>query len=125
MDTNTPNENEINQQFNQQFGNSGQGNMPIPNSTGVLVLGILSIVTCWLYGIPGLILGIIAMVLAGGAKKTYEQNPSQYSLASFNNLKAGRVCAIIGLSLSALYLLVVIIALVFVGATIGTFGGFH
>ena len=36
----------------------------LPNATAVLVLGILSIVTCWLYGIPGIIMGIIAIVLA-------------------------------------------------------------
>lgn len=124
MDTNSPNENQINQQFNQQFGAGGNGNQPVPNATAVLVLGILSIVTCWLYGIPGLILGIIGMVLAGNAKKVYELNPSNYSQASFNNLKAGRVCSIIGLSLSALYLLFVIIMLIFVGAAASTFGRF-
>ena len=32
MDTNQPND-QINQQFQQQFG-GGQGNQPIPNSTG-------------------------------------------------------------------------------------------
>ncbi len=36
----------------------------LPNSTGVLVLGILSIVFCWCYGIPGLVLGIIALVMS-------------------------------------------------------------
>ncbi len=114
MDTNQPND-QINQQFQQQFGGN-QGNQPIPNATGALVLGILSIVTCWLYGIPGLILGIIGMVMAGKGKAVYAANPELYSQASYNNLKAGRICAIIGLSLSALYLLFVIIMLIFVGA---------
>ncbi len=37
----------------------------LPNSTAVLVLGILSIVGCIFYGIPGIICGIIAIVLHG------------------------------------------------------------
>lgn len=124
MDTNSPNENQINQQFNQQFGSGQGGQMPAPNSTAVLVLGILSIVTCWLYGVPGLILSIIAMVMSGNAKKAVDANPTGYTQSSLNNLKAGRVCAIIGLSLSALYLLFVIIMLAFVGAAATSFGGF-
>ena len=39
-------------------------NQKLPNATAVLVLGILSIVTCCCYGVVGLILGIIALVLA-------------------------------------------------------------
>ncbi len=125
MDTNSPNENQINQQFNQQFGSGQGGNqIPAPNSTAVLVLGILSIVTCWLYGVPGLILSIIAMVMSGNAKKAVEANPTGYTASSLSNLKAGRVCAIIGLSLSSLYLLFVIIMLAFVGAAATSFGGF-
>lgn len=37
----------------------------LPNATVVLVLGILSLIFCWCYGFFGLILGIIAVVLAG------------------------------------------------------------
>ena len=36
----------------------------LPNGTAVLVLGILSIVTCCCYGFIGLTFGIIAVVLA-------------------------------------------------------------
>ena len=35
----------------------------LPNATAVLVLGILSIVTCCCYGIPGIVAGIIGLVL--------------------------------------------------------------
>jgi hypothetical protein len=82
---------------------------PVPNATAVLVLGIISIATCWCYGIVGMILSIIALVLAGNGKKAYFASPEKYSQGSFNNLKAGRVCAIIGLSLSGLYLIFVIL----------------
>ena len=78
---------------------------PLPNATAVLVLGILSIVLCCCYGIVGLILGVIALVLAGKAKALYNSNPDAYTLASFKNLNAGRVCAIIGIALSSVYLL--------------------
>jgi hypothetical protein len=121
-----PNENDINRQFAQQFGQQGgMGNQMVPNSTGVLVLGIISIVTCWLYGILGLILGIVALAMSGSGKKAYAENPSQYTQASYNNLKAGRICAIIGVSLSALFMVYVIIVLAFVGAALGSFGGWH
>ena len=43
----------------------------LPNATVVLVLGILSLIFCWCYGFFGLILGIIAVVLAGGQRKLY------------------------------------------------------
>ena len=78
---------------------------PLPNATTVLVLGILSIVTCWCVGIPGLVLGIIALVLSGKSKKLYMENPENYTEGSNKNLMAGRICAIIGTSLSGIYFL--------------------
>jgi uncharacterized membrane protein (DUF441 family) len=73
----------------------------LPNSTGVLVLGILSIVFCCCYGIIGLTFGIIALYLSKQGIELYEVNPSLYTSVSYNNLKAGRVCAIIGIVLSS------------------------
>ena len=89
---------------------------PLPNSVGVLVLGILSIVFCWGYGVVGIVLGIIALSLAGKANTLLNQNPGIYSPASINNMKAGKICAIIGLVLSALFLIYIIIVIAFVGA---------
>ena len=85
--------------------NQGGMQQPLPNATAVLVLGIFSIVLCCCYGIVGLILGVIAIVLAGKAKALYNSNPDAYTPASFKNLNAGRICAIIGIALSAVYLL--------------------
>lgn len=99
------------QQFTQQFG--GQN---LPNSTAVLVLGIISIVACFCYGIIGIILAIIALVLASKANTLYQQNPGMYTEASFKNLKAGKICAIIGLCLSALYFIFIIVYIVILGA---------
>jgi len=95
--------------------NEMNGNQQLPNSTGVLVLGILSIVFCFCYGILGLILGIIALVLASKSIKLYNENMNLFTLGSYKNLKAGRICAIIGTSLSALYVLIIIIMLIAVG----------
>lgn len=88
----------------------------LPNSTAVLVLGIISIVGCFCYGIVGFICSIIAMVLYSKDKKLYVQSPQAYTLASYNNLKAGRVCALVGLILSALYLVAIIVVIIIFGA---------
>lgn len=96
-----------------QFMNNPQASLP--NATAVLVLGIISIVGCFCYGLPGLICSIISLVLAGKDKKLYEQNPSAYTPGSYSNLKAGRVCALIGLILSAIYALIIIVLLVMFG----------
>ncbi len=95
----------------------------LPNSTAILVLGIISIVTCWLYAVPGIICGIIALSLFSKDKKIYQQNPAQYS-SSFKNAKAGQVCAIIGLSLSGLMLIYFLVVLMFIGSFVSSMGRF-
>jgi hypothetical protein len=78
--------------YNQNiFGGGGQ--QPLDNATTILVLGICSIVICGL----GPILGIITLVLARGARRQYEANPPAYTPNSWSNVKAGRICGIIGL----------------------------
>lgn len=88
----------------------------LPNSTLVLVLGILSILTCCCYGVLGLILGIIALVMANKATAMYVENPEQYS--GYQNVKTGKILAIIGIILNVLYLCYVI----FLFTTIGMEG---
>lgn len=85
----------------------------LPNATAVLILGIVSIVSCCCYALPGIITGVIALVLYKKDKALYDANPAMYS--DYNNLNAGRILAIIGISLSVLYILTIIIA----GATLG------
>ena len=75
----------------------------LPNGTTVLILGIASIITCCCYGIVGLILGIIALVLAKKDLVLYQENPELY--ANYSNLKIGRILAIIGIVLSAIYVI--------------------
>lgn len=92
------------------------GHLTTPNSIGVLVLGILSIVFCWCYGVLSVVLGIVALVLASAGEKEYRLNPSAYSLTSYKNLKAGKTCAIIGLCLSGVAILCFIIYVIIVGS---------
>ncbi len=84
---------------------------PLPNANTVLILGIISILTCFWFSFIGLTLGIIALVLASKSNKLYQQNPNMYTPASYTNLKAGKICAIIGTCLSAIYLLIITIFL--------------
>jgi M penetrans paralogue family 26 len=111
------NQQNINQQFQQQFSQPF-GQQQLPNATAVLVLGIISIVGCFCYGIIGIVLGIIALVLSSKANKIYNENPGLYNEVSYKNMKAGRVCAIIGTCLSSLYLVIIIIYIVLIGAFI-------
>ncbi len=92
-----------------------QVQQPLPNATAVLVLGIISIIGCFCYGIVGLACGIIALVLANKALALYRANPDAFTPGSYGNVKAGRICAIIGLAISALYLILVIVVVLTVG----------
>ncbi len=86
----------------------------LPNATAVLILGIIGIVTCCCYG-GGAILSIIALVLASKDMKLYKANPYMYTKGSYNNLNAGRICAIIALAFSVLYIVMMIIIVGTVG----------
>ena len=87
---------------------------PLPNSTLVLVLGIISIIGCCCYG-GGLILGIIALVLANKDQRLYYSTPGMYTQASYDNLKAGKICAIISITISALYIILLVVFVTTVG----------
>lgn len=105
---------ELDDLLDTQGANGGyQAPATLPNATTVLVLGIISIVGCMFYAIPGLICGIIAIVLHKKDKALYLTNPSKYE-ASFKTSKAGNICGVVGLSLSAAFLLFLVVYLVFI-----------
>jgi hypothetical protein len=79
----------------------------LPNESAVLVLGILSICSCVMWGLPGLVLGIVSLVLYNKDKSIYNTDPAKYE-RSFKNSNAGRICAIIGVSLSAVTFLFIL-----------------
>ncbi|AUS06173.1 CCC motif membrane protein [Pseudotamlana carrageenivorans] len=74
----------------------------LPNSTLILVFGILSIPFCCCYGIISITLGIVAIVLASKASKLYAENPELYT--GYQNVKVGKILAIIGIVLGVLYI---------------------
>lgn len=78
----------------------------LPDSTLILIFGIISIVTCCCYGIVGLIFGIVALVLANRSLKLYAENPEQYEDVQTVNI--GRILAIIGIALNAIYLCMIL-----------------
>lgn len=78
----------------------------LPNATTILVLGILSLVFCWCYGIIGLVLGIITVVMSGSQRKLYLGSPSEFTESSCRNVNSGRVCGIVAICISAFIMLI-------------------
>ena len=90
----------------------------LPNATASLVLGIISIPTCFCYGIIGMACGVIAIILGSKAVKLYKSNPGIYNPSSYNNANAGKICGIIGTILSALFLVYIVVVLLFYGMAV-------
>ncbi len=98
--------------------------VPIPNSQGILILGIFSLVTtfcCASFLFIGLVLGIIAVVLSSKAVETYERNPKAYTHGSIKNVNGGRICGIIGIAVNGIIFMGGIIILIVLGSSIGEF----
>lgn len=108
-------------QSNEEQQNLVDPQIQLPNSTGILVMGIISIVCfcCLASGIIGITLGILALVLGNKAIKEYEENPQKYTEKSYKNAKSGRVCGIVGLSLGSIWVVGFIIYLSIIGWAIG------
>jgi hypothetical protein len=103
--------------FQGQMAGMPAGNQNLPNSTGVLVLGIVAIVFC---GIIGMICAIIALILASSGERTYKADPGRYSTSSYKNLKGGRICAIIALCIQAVLVVFYIIYFVVILGAAGS-----
>lgn len=99
----------------------------LPNANIVLVLGILSILLCWWHFISaaGIILGIIALVMANREKSLYDSNPSRYTISSLNNVKTGRICAIIGITISVIVFVFVMLMIAGILITLPFWGMIH
>jgi hypothetical protein len=92
--------------FQGAVGGYYQGQLPLPNATLAMVLGIIGLVIhC---NVIGLTLNIVAVVLASKALKMTIANPTGYSEASIKQAKAGRTCGTIGLVLFGLWIVVVV-----------------
>jgi len=99
---------------NRNYLNNNNAGAQLPNATATLVLGILSIVVCF-------ICGIIALVISNQDMNRYRANPELYSIASYNNIKAGRICAIIGIVLQLIGLIAYILFIAFFITIAGSF----
>ncbi|MCW3169915.1 CCC motif membrane protein [Chryseobacterium sp. 09-1422] len=88
---------------------SGQGKSKLPYATAVLVLGISSIALCCCYGIPGIATGIIALILYRKDYAVYVKNKDGFN--NFDSLKTGRTLSIIGIAMSATYIIYLIVVL--------------
>jgi hypothetical protein len=88
--------------------------MNLPNSNTILVLGILSLVFCWwhILSIVGIVLSIVTLSLARKELFLFYTQPNNFTLSSLNNVKAGRVCAIIGLIISILVFVVALLMII-------------
>ena len=73
---------------------------------GVLAMGIISIPFC--LGLIGLILAIMTLVKSAKAIALYRENPYQYTESSYKKIRAGRVCAIVSLSLLGVGILLIL-----------------
>ncbi|ALM07543.1 membrane protein [Sediminicola sp. YIK13] len=85
----------------------------LPNATMIIVLSIASIVLCWCYGLLGLILAVIALILANKSVNLYKTSPELY--IDYSTIKTGKVLAIIGLVLNILFILMIVWIIAMVG----------
>ncbi len=88
-------------------------NQKLPKATLTIIFGLLSIMTCWVMGVVGLVFGIVALVISKKDLALLKENPKIYSNAS--NLLIGRVLGAIGITLSTLYLGFIIFVYAVVG----------
>jgi len=106
---------------NENFGNTNERpnmenterkpmKLPAPYSGLVLTMGILSIFTfCCCSGILGIIFSIIAIVFAIVSKREVKRNSDLYDENSLGKVNAGKICAIVGLILGLVTLIIAIV----------------
>lgn len=92
----------------------------LPNSTGVLVMGILSIlcICCTPMAFIGLVLAILAIVMGRNAEIEYKNNIGIYAEVSYKNARAGKICGIVSLSLFVMFILLIVVFFGFVSFAI-------
>jgi len=122
-------ENPSEHQLSGQPGDIGSNPVPqnLPNANLILILGILSIFLCWWHfvSVAGIVLGIIALVLARKETSLYCMNPARYTISSLNNVKTGRICAIIGLTIAIIVFAFVMLLIIGVLVTVPFWGMIH
>lgn len=87
--------------------------MDAPGSTAAFALSIIAIFGFFLYGIIGLGCGIFGFVLARKSMREYETSPGEYSVSSYNNSRAARICSLVAIILSSAAIVFWIINFIF------------
>lgn len=103
---------QYNPQMDYKYNNGLPSNPPgYGHAIGSMVCGICALVSCWCYGFPGIVLGIIALVLYYNSKKRDGGVASAMA-------KAGMVCGLISIILGVIYAAYVVFAFIVLGLTI-------
>lgn len=87
---------------NMGYNQYNQYNNEVPGSTSILVMGILSLSLCWLFGI-GLIFSIIGMVKASNYARVAPLT---------GKAKVGKILSIVGLPVNIVLILIYVIAII-------------
>ena len=77
---------------------------PLPFARQSKRLAFLSLLLVWVYGIPGLILGFIAISKSKKAVALHTSEPELYDPSSLQDIMIARIAAMIGLIFSGLCL---------------------
>ena len=80
-------------------------------AVAALVLGICSIPACFMYGVPGAICGVLAIIFAKKARVAIQEGTAPATSAGL--AKGGLICGIVGLCLSLLYFLFIAVMIIF------------
>lgn len=94
------------------------GTQTAPGAVVGFILGLLGMCFVW-FPLAGLPLSIIGVVISGKGKKKVEMNPSGYTGAGL--LTAGQVMGIIGIIISAIYLVILLIGGALIGGSLSSF----
>lgn len=90
----------------------------LPNASVVLILGIIALIISFFNSLVGLVTGIVSLVMARNTEKLYNQTPRLYTLSSLSNMRSGKTCAIIGIVLAILKIILIGIILALLGTLI-------
>lgn len=84
----------------------------LPFSKTILTLGVLSI---FIFLFIGIVLGILALLLARKAQAIYYRAPELYTVSSYNRIGIGKICAAVGLILGGFFMFYSLVHLAFFG----------
>ncbi len=85
------------------------GTINAPGSVAAMVCGIIGVTTGWCFGVPGVVLGIVALTMARKARTACSLSPGKYSGQGMAT--AGYVLGIISTILGVLWMIYYIVAI--------------